>query len=49
MTDENMRFGFGKNWAEFIDAHFNEERITKAQEHLLRFLGLKDLTREDIP
>lgn len=38
-----MRFGFGKNWAEFVDAHFNEERIAKAQEHLLRFLGLDDL------
>ena len=39
-----MRFGFGKNWAEFVDAHLSEERIDTAQEHLLRFLGLTDLS-----
>lgn len=43
MTQDNMRFGFGKNWAEFIDAHFNEERIQEAQDHLLRFLHLPNL------
>jgi SAM-dependent methyltransferase len=43
MTQDNMRFGFGKNWAEFIDAHFNEERIQEAQDHLLRFLHLPSL------
>lgn len=38
-----MRFGFGKNWAQFIEGHLNEERIAEAQQHLLRFLGRKDL------
>ncbi len=43
MTQDTMRFGFGKNWAEFIDAHFSEDRIQEAQDHLLRFLQLDDL------
>ena len=43
MTADNMRFGFGRNWADFIDAHFSEERIQEAQDHLLRFLELPDL------
>lgn len=43
MSDEELRFGFGRNWAEFVDAHFSEERIAEAQKHLLRFLNLPDL------
>jgi SAM-dependent methyltransferase len=43
VIEEQLRFGFGKNWADFVDAHFSEERIDKAQEHLLRFLCLNDL------
>ncbi len=43
MTQDDMRFGFGRNWAEFIDAHFNEQRIQEAQDHLLRFLHLSSL------
>ena len=43
MKDEEMRYTFGKNWAEFIDKNFSEERVRIAQEHLLNFLKLKDL------
>lgn len=43
MTGENLRYGFGRNWSEFVDAHFSEERIREAQRHLLRFLRLEDL------
>jgi SAM-dependent methyltransferase len=43
MNDSDLRFGFGKNWAAFVHAHFTEERIAKAQLHLLRFLNLPDL------
>src|SRR5580704_5075550 len=37
-------FDFGKNWADFVDKHFSEERVRIAQEHLLGFLRLPDLT-----
>ena len=43
MSEEDLRFGFGKNWADFVDAHFDEERIATAQTHLLRFLKLPHL------
>jgi SAM-dependent methyltransferase len=43
VSEEHLRFGFGKNWAEFVDAHFSEDRIEEAQKHLLRFLRLDDL------
>src|SRR5262245_33858198 len=38
-----VRYGFGKNWAQFIDAHFDQERVDIAQQHLLAFLKLPDL------
>ncbi len=38
-----MRYGFGRNWAEFIEQHFTEERIDVAQRHLLNFLKREDL------
>jgi SAM-dependent methyltransferase len=47
MTDTSTdapRFVFGKNWENFVDKHLTEERVRIAQEHLLRFLKLPDLT-----
>ncbi len=44
MTADHVRFGFGKNWADFVDAHLNEERIARAEKHLLRFLRLDNLS-----
>lgn len=38
-----MRFGFGKNWENFIDKYFSEERLAIAQKHLLSFLGIESL------
>src|SRR5438445_8611862 len=47
MTDtvsDVQRFDFGTNWQKFVDKHFSEERVRIAQEHLLGFLKLEDLT-----
>ncbi len=38
-----QRFGFGKNWAEYIEKNFSEERIKIAKDRLLNFLKLQDL------
>lgn len=38
-----MRYEFGKNWSEFIQKNFSEERIKIAQDCLLNFLKLGDL------
>jgi hypothetical protein len=38
-----MRFGFGQNWAKFIEHNFSEERVVLAQRHLMRFLRIDDL------
>ncbi len=41
--DESLRFGFGRNWSEFIDQHFSESRVDSSREHLLTALRLKSL------
>lgn len=38
-----MRYGFGKNWAEFVQKNLSEERVKIAQNCLLGFLKLRDL------
>lgn len=38
-----MRYEFGRNWAEFIEKNFNEERIEAARLHLLGFMQRDDL------
>ena len=43
MTKHEPTFSFGKNWEEFIQKHFTEERIAASQEHLLDFLGMTNL------
>jgi SAM-dependent methyltransferase len=42
-NDDAMRFGFGANWADYLEKHFSEERLQIAQRHLLDFLKLGDL------
>jgi 2-polyprenyl-6-hydroxyphenyl methylase/3-demethylubiquinone-9 3-methyltransferase len=45
------RFGFGKNWAKFIDSHFSETRIDSSIEVFKKFTsieGLDDVTFLDI-
>src|SRR5687767_11581001 len=43
-TDDALRFGFGANWTDYVKKHFSEERLTIAQDHLLRFLRMSSLT-----
>jgi SAM-dependent methyltransferase len=38
-----MRYEFGKNWSEFIQQNFTQERVKIAQECLLGFLKRSDL------
>lgn len=38
-----MRYEFGRNWAEFIEKNFNDERIDAAKQHLLGFMKLDSL------
>jgi SAM-dependent methyltransferase len=38
MTIETNRFAFGKNWASFIERHFDDERVAITRAHLLGFL-----------
>ena len=44
MNDEtDLRFGFGDNWADYLEKHFSEERLGIAERHLLSFLKVDDL------
>ena len=43
ITDEKITFSFGKNWEEFFESNFSEERILITQNHLLEFLGMPNL------
>ncbi len=46
MTRQTERFGFGKNWENFVKKHFNEDRVTVATDHLLRFLQKESLSEQ---
>ncbi len=41
--DQDPRFGFGRNWQDFMRRRFSEERVEISRRHLLDFLGLEDL------
>jgi SAM-dependent methyltransferase len=44
-TNSNeMRFGFGANWADYVEKNFSDERVEISQRHLLGFLKLPDLS-----
>ena len=43
IPDEAVRFGFGKNWADFIEARLSEEIIADSQRHLAEMLRVEDL------
>ena len=43
MSTNSVRFGFGKNWEDYIKKHFSEERVEISRKHLLSFLRLDDL------
>lgn len=38
-----MRYGFGKNWAEFVDARLSDEVINESRHHLAAMLKTDDL------
>jgi SAM-dependent methyltransferase len=40
---EDLRFGFGANWSDYIDKNFSDERVEISRRHLLGFLKLDDL------
>ncbi len=41
--EDNLRFGFGDNWADYIAKHYSEERVAISRRHLLAFLKLDGL------
>jgi len=43
MTVNSTPFAFGKNWENFINNYFSEERVAIAQKHILDFLEVKNL------
>ncbi len=43
MSTHDLRFGFGKNWDDYVRKHFSEETVNISRKHLLSFLQLKDL------
>jgi SAM-dependent methyltransferase len=42
-TEESLRFGFGQNWADFIERHFSDNRIEASKKHLLNALRIDSL------
>ncbi|MGH8643125.1 MAG: class I SAM-dependent methyltransferase, partial [Gammaproteobacteria bacterium] len=38
------RFEFGQNWKDYIERHFNQERVEASKEHMLKFMGLPALS-----
>lgn len=50
-VDPTDRFAFGRNWENFLDKHFDADRLESARKHLMIFLGrstLEGLTFLDI-
>lgn len=41
ITDD--RFEFGKNWKNYIEKHFSQERVEISKRHMLDFLGVERL------
>lgn len=40
---DELRFGFGANWADYIEKNLSSERVEISKNHLLSFLKLKSL------
>jgi 2-polyprenyl-6-hydroxyphenyl methylase/3-demethylubiquinone-9 3-methyltransferase len=38
------RFEFGRNWKNYIEHHFSQERVDVSRRHMLEFLGRNDLS-----
>jgi 2-polyprenyl-6-hydroxyphenyl methylase/3-demethylubiquinone-9 3-methyltransferase len=44
MMAEQERFGFGKNWTDYIQKNLSDERVEISRKHMLDFLGISDLS-----
>ncbi len=42
-SKQELRYGFGKNWAEYVEINFNQAVIDQSQTHLAKFLRLESL------
>jgi len=42
-AEDGLRYGFGKNWADFIEKNFSEDAVTAAQNRLTEFLRIDSL------
>ena len=42
-VDDPLRYGFGKNWAEFVDQRFSDARVEAARKHMSEFLRVESL------
>ena len=42
--ENEQRYGFGQNWAEYVEKNFDESKVATSQQHLLDFLKLTDLS-----
>ena len=38
-----LRYGFGKNWEQFVKQHFNPERVEISKKYMLNFLKMDNL------
>jgi SAM-dependent methyltransferase len=45
---ETARFGFGKNWSNFVEADLTDERVDIARRRLLDFLGVAGLAGKNM-
>jgi SAM-dependent methyltransferase len=43
MSTDKMRYGFGKNWENYIKKHFSKERVEISKKQMLAFLNLENL------
>jgi len=43
VNEQEMRFAFGANWADYVEKKFSDERVEISRRHLLGFLKLPDL------
>lgn len=40
---EEMRFEFGKNWLDFIQKNFSQDKVETSKKHMLKFMGRDNL------
>jgi 2-polyprenyl-3-methyl-5-hydroxy-6-metoxy-1,4-benzoquinol methylase len=43
LQENELRYGFGKNWSEFIDAHLNDDIVEESRRHMAEMLRAQTL------